>query len=455
MANTQYDKLKALAQFHTNTFVIKVKNTAPGAQSGPGVSELFTWWTTTQPNNTLSAAVGVVITWLKSLQGNSRQDTVADRVVSNIEANAAIVGASLGTDSKSVQVTCSSLHTKRILKRFVNNNPMWHPPMSSSNQLVSHHLHAVDVPLSSEHKLYHKIVRAFRAEFGKQIGSRFSSIWLHPVAYRLNKPVLLPRITFIWAPQSTSSIGTLDRGTTSLTLHPGFRNDVIFQKRSGASGNTLQLQARLSTFPFLGKRVPDRMRGVNALVAITQGALEEVEGCLSPSFILPRPTQLAEAPSSDLPSAQPSPPHRADLTPSLSHTLPAHSQTSPIPVTHGPSPYSVAFPPLTSSNSEPNELSIPRHPPHSSPPLSTPNLPYLSPGSPCPQKCNSNSPKLQLVQSLQTSPISITSNEPNYTPMDDTPPIALRTRNKKRMCNNSVRPRRQLTIGDYFFPVRS
>ena len=95
MTNTQYNKLKALAQFHTNTFVIKVKNHAPGAQSGPGVSELFTWWTTTQPNSTLSAAVCVVITWLKSLQGNGQQDTVADRVVSNIEANSAIVGGSL------------------------------------------------------------------------------------------------------------------------------------------------------------------------------------------------------------------------------------------------------------------------------------------------------------------------------------------------------------------------
>ena len=152
MTNTQYDKLEALAQFHTNSFVIKVKDTAPGAQSGPGVSELFSWWTTTQPNSTLTAAVGVVITWLKSLQGNGRQDTVADRVVSNIEANSAIVSASLGTDCKSVQVTCSSLHMKRILKRFVNNNPMWIPPTAISNRLVSHHLHAVDVPLSTEHK---------------------------------------------------------------------------------------------------------------------------------------------------------------------------------------------------------------------------------------------------------------------------------------------------------------
>ena len=447
MTNTQYDKLKALAQFHTNSFVIKVKNTAPGAQSGPGVSQLFSWWTSTQPNSTLTAAVGVVITWLKSLQGNGRQDTVADRVVSNIEASSAIVSASLGTDCKSVQITCSSLHMKRILKRFVNNNPMWIPPTAISNRLVSHHLHAVDVPISTEHKLYHKIVRAFRAEFGKQIGTRFSSIWFNPVAYRLNKPVLLPRITFIWAAQSTSSIGTLDRGAMSLTLHPGFRNDVIFQKRSGSTGNTLQLQARLSTFPFSGKSLPHRMRGANALVAITKGALDEVEGCFSPSSIPPLPTQLEEAPTSDLPAAQPTPPHRPVAIPSHSHSLPALGQTSLIPVSQGPSPYSVAFPPLTHFNSDPNELSIPRHSP---PPLSTPNLPYPSPSSSCPvQTYISNSPKLQFVQSLQTPPISINSNE-LYT----TPPIASRTRNKKRMCNDSVRPRRQLTIGDYFFPVK-
>ena len=188
------------------------------------------------------------------------------------------------------------------------------------------------------------------------------------------------------------------------------------------------------------------MRGANALVAITKGALDEVEGCFSPSSIPPLPTQLEEAPTSDLPAAQLTPPHRPVAIPSHSHSLPALGQTSLIPVSQGPSPYSVAFPPLT-PNSDPNELSIPRHSP---PPLSTPNLPYPSPSSSCPvQTYISNSPKLQVVQSLQTPPISINSNE-LYT----TPPIASRTRNKKGMSNDSVRPRRQLTIGDYFFPVK-
>ena len=85
---------------------------------------------------------------------------------------------------------------------FVNNNPMWHPPMSNANLLVPHHLHAVDVPLPPEHKLYHEIEKAFRADSGKQIGTRLSGIWMNLVAYCLNRPVFLPRIIFIWAAQS-------------------------------------------------------------------------------------------------------------------------------------------------------------------------------------------------------------------------------------------------------------